>query len=578
MKNNKLLFKTVAEYFEKIENTSSRNEKTKYLSELFEVANRDEIDILIYLSLGRISPMYEKTDFNIGVKTIINIYSKVASIESKDVKSKYQEIGDIGEVFESIYRNSVGDPLSINNVFNILKKITQIKGKDSVDNKSNVLIDLYKKITPIEGKYISRIVVGDLRLGFSDKTILDAISFVLNGNKKDRKLIEKLYFQCSDLGMVAKISIFEKDLIDKVYIIPGIPLFAKLVDRPKSLGDIFNRFKKVFVQPKYDGMRCQIHIFQGKVKLFSRNLDDITEMYPDIVNLFGEFPVNTAILDSEIIGVDSDNKFLTFQNTSQRKRKYNIDQKVADIPVNIFIFDLIYLNGESFINISLDKRLEKLKDVFQYINIKNLFISETKLVSDIDTLNKIFRKYIELGFEGVVVKNPHSLYTPGVRNVDWLKIKKDSYVGIVDTIDAVIIGYYYGRGVRSKFGIGAVLAGIYNKKEDRFESICKIGTGFKDNDLVFLKKKLDEIKSDEVPDQYFVNKNLYPDVWVEPKYVIVVKSDEISRSKVHTAGINKKNTIGYALRFPRFINFRDDKGIYDITSLSEIEIYGEKWK
>jgi DNA ligase-1 len=501
----------------------------------------------------------------------LNIYSNIFNIESKIINKKFSEIGDIGELFININSHKIYEEISLISVFNILKKITQIKGNKSTLAKHDILKDLYKKVTPIGGKFLSRILVGDLRLGFSDRTILDVISIILSGDKNDRKSIESVYFKCSDLGKVAKIAIFHKYMLDSISIEPSIPLFAKLVDRPKNIDSIFKRFKDVYVQPKYDGMRCQIHIFDNKVKLFSRNLEDITDMYPDLVELLDKFPVENVIFDSEIIGFDfKSNKFLPFQSTAKRKRKYNIADTIKDIPISVYIFDLIYLNGQSFIDTKLKGRIEILSDLFRTVNLKNISVSETTLVSNVSNLEKIFKRYIEVGLEGVVVKNPDSPYTPGIRNADWLKIKRDSYTGVADTIDVVIMGYYYGKGVRTKFGIGAILVGIYNNKKNRFESICKIGTGFKDYDLINLRKSLDKIKTIKVPVTYFVNKNLYPDIWVEPKYVIVVRSDEITRSKVHTAGLDN-NKYGYALRFPRFISFREDKGIYDATTLGEVE-------
>ncbi len=557
----------------KIENTRSRNERTELLANLLNLIPKEFIKEFIYMLDGRINPRYVKSDFNIGSKRLIIVFSKVFNIPQEEVSRSFREIGDIGLLFFNLKKNKKTTPTSLKDIILMLNKITQIHGKNANIYKEEELIILYSKITQLEGRFLSRIFVGNLRMGFSDKTILDALSFSLKNNKSKRAEIESAYAKCSDLGIVASKVLFDFSSLTLLSVIPGIPLFAKLVERSKSVDDGIKRFGSVMVQPKFDGLRCQVHITSnGEIKFYSRELYDMTDMFPEITKSFLKIKnINSAIFDSEVVGIDNiNNKYLAFQETMQRKRKYGINSFITDIPLSIYIFDIMYLNGKSLLEIPLSERLVILEDIFRNSSYTNIKVAETKNFSDPIKLYNYFKKCLSNGLEGVVIKNPSSLYKPGTRNFDWLKLKRSSLKGVVDTIDVVIMGYFKGGGSRSKFGIGAVLVGIYNKNKNRVESISKVGSGFSEKQLIAIKKQLDIIKERTMPVSYYVKKEMYPDVWVSPKIVVEIRSDEITKSPTHTACEDSKNR-GFALRFPRIINVRSDKSFYDTTDEKEIK-------
>ena len=570
-----LSFKNLCKYFVNIENTSSRLEIQSQLCSLFKLVDENNIDKLIYLLDGKVDPGYINSVFNFGEKMFINILCDIFKKSNIDVKNLLAEFGDLGLVYEFLKKGEKGEGISFAEVYNSLKKITQISGNKSVEIKSSIVKGMLLKFTPLEGKFYIRIILGKLRLGFSNKTILDALSCVISGDRSCKENIESAYAKCSDLGKVAKFAIFHFNDLKNLGIIPGIPIFSKLVERSSSFDDALNRYGKVFAQPKLDGMRCQIHITSSKdIYLFSRNLENITDMFPDVVDNLKKIQIsNGVILDSEIVGFNpSNNKLLTFQETIKRKRKYKVSFFQQDIPIKVFVFDIMFYNSKSLIDVSLTERLDLLNKIFisSENNENNIYVIENYLFNNSEDLYEYFESMIEKGLEGLVLKSPDSLYTPGVRNFDWMKLKRGYLKGVVDTIDVVILGYYAGGGFRAKFGVGAILVGVYNKEKDRFESICKVGSGFKNEDLPILKLKMDEFRILDKPYNYYVNESLVPDVWVKPEIVITVRSDEITKSPIHTAGVSG-DTLGFALRFPRIISYRKDKSAFDTTGVSEVE-------
>ncbi len=568
--NKELSFLTVCNYFEKLEAVSSRIEITNILVDLFEKTPNNDIQNLIYLISGRVAASYKKSEFNIGEKILVNILSNLFKL---DMESKFKNIGDIGTVFYNYQKISHSDN-SFEFTFKTLVEISDLSGKDSIKLKSNLIFNFLRNASNVEGKFFIRILLGKLRLGFSDKTVLSALYvFSKKNGKSSLREIKDAYSKCSDLGIVANVVFNDIENLNKLSVIVGVPIFPKLVERSSSLEDGIRRFREVFVQPKFDGLRCQIHVLEnGSIMMFSRNLNDITDLFKDFTENLKDLHLKNVIFDTEIIGIDTITKdFLMFQDTVKMKRKtYNINEN-KDQVMKAFIFDILYLNKKSFLNEPLKNRMIILNNLFDGKSYNNIELVENKTFNNISDIYNYFEENIHKGLEGVVIKNPKSLYTPGVRNFDWLKLKRNFIKGVVDTIDGVIIGYYKGGGARAKLGIGGVLIGLYNNKSNKFETVCKLGSGFSDDELILLKKDLDMITILDPDKFYTYNSKLIPDVWVEPKYVVVIRSDEITKSPIHTAGKDLSiDNKGFALRFPRFISFRDDKTVYDSTSTDEI--------
>lgn len=567
-------FKELSQYFLKIENTSARLEMTQIISDLFIKIGADEIDKVLYLLQGRICPLYVKKDFGIGERLLIKGIVSALNIERKFFMNTYEKMGDLGKAVEYFRKDIFSleeNDLSISQVFSILEKITTLSGDKSQDVKNSLLIGFIRALDPLSCRYIVRIPTNTLRLGFSDMTILDAFSWMLKGDKSLRSEIEKRYHVRPDIGLIGK-KLKEKGISGLDEISPEVftPIIMMRAERMSSGEEIISQIGECFIEPKYDGFRVQVHKWDDQVTLFSRSLEDVSYMYPDIIEgIKKQVKVNEAILEGEAIGFNPDTgDFLPFQETVQRKRKYDIDEKAKEIPLKLFTFELLYADGKSYLEESLIERRKKLeriikvsKDTFE----DTILVAPKDLVSDPKKVNELFDIAIAKGLEGIIAKKLTGIYQAGARGWNWIKFKKSYSSKIQDTIDCVVMGYDYGKGKRTDFGLGAFLVGVYDVDTDSFLTIAKIGTGLTDDEWRFLKDKIDQqrLLAEKKPQNYIVEKNLECDVWIDPQIVVEIKADEITKSPIHSAKL--------ALRFPRLQRFRDDKDVIDITSLKELE-------
>ena len=569
-------FKEVAETLREIEQTSSRNEITKLLADLLKKASTKEAGIICNIALGELYPPYQEALFNIADKTMIPIVASLIGQTKENVKKEIKKLGDIGALVGQSKWRKKGDDGSVSDVYKALIAIEHISGTGSQEKKSKALEDLLKSGSPLSAKYIVRIVLGKLRLGFSDMTVIDALSWMEAGDKSLKKIIENAYNICVDMGYIA--TTLKKDgirAIEDMSITIGIPIRPAAAERLPTAKAIFDKIGKCIAQPKLDGFRLQIHIDNTgktpKIFFFSRNLKDMSSMFPELLKALKKLNVKTLICEGEAIGYDPNtHNFLPFQETMKRKRKYGIEKAAEEFPLRLFLFDLLYLNGKSLLDLPHEERYKKLQKVAPAKKDNPIEYIEQKSINSAQELQKYFDLMIEEGLEGLVVKRPDALYQPGKRNFNWIKLKRSPEGELEDTIDVVILGYYAGSGRRARFGIGAILSGVYDKKEDRFKTVAKVGTGFSDKQWVELKKKCDKYKVAKKPSDVDCAKNLYPDVWLTPEIVIEVFADEITNSPTHTAGKTDKGD-GMGLRFPRFMGYREDKSPENATTVKELK-------
>jgi len=465
-----------------------------------------------------------------------------------------------------------------------LQEIAEVSGSGSQDLKINKSAELLKKLDPLSAKYAVRIILGTIRLGFTELTIIDALAQFL-GDKTASAQIENRYSIHPDIGLVTKI-IKKEGLkgIEKIKIEPGVPILAQRCQRLSDPKEVIEKMGRVWAEFKFDGTRVQLHmnrkikpkskdteqndLFDREsgemlIKTYTRNLEETTHQYPDIIEAADRLiEADSVILDGEAIGFDKKTgEFLPFQETIQRKRKHGVAEMVKDIPLKYFVFDILYLNGKELIDLPLSERKELLKKA---VKPNEEIIIDTYVETDnAEKLTEYFEEAKDKNLEGLILKKPGSVYQAGARSFSWVKMKKADTKLLEDTVDCVVLGYFYGKGVRAQFGIGGFLVGVYDEKAQKFKTITKIGTGLKEDDWIYLKKEADKLKTKEKPKNVEVNKILEPDVWIQPKIVVEVGADEISKSPTHTAG--------YALRFPRLIKFRTDKKPTDSTSIEEIK-------
>ncbi|MBD3362351.1 ATP-dependent DNA ligase [Candidatus Dojkabacteria bacterium] len=598
-------FTQFVQYLERLEKITSRNEITEILAELFAKVEKEEIKEVVYLTLGRLVPKFVSLEFNVSsrlfIKGLSGLNNKVFEnpAQSNRVQELYSQEGDVGAVASHMVRKmkQKGDDLEIKQVYEKLKIIAELEGEGSQGAKIEKIQNLLNKCSPNEAKFIGRIIIGKLRLGVSEKTVLDALSWFEVGDKSLRSEIERAYGVRSDIGYIADIvkGYSGEELINelsKLKIEPGIPVASKLVEREKSVEAVFERMEgSCLVQPKLDGLRAQIHYkkFNNKkgnakksdVQIFSRNMENTTHMFPDLVRFVKSNlnnSINSFVLDSEVIAYDPESgHLLEFQKTIQRKRKHDVKEKSKEIPIKAMVFDLLYIDGKDISRNKLEKRIQKLDNLCQkFENPPNdtehlIEMLDSTKVDNEDSLNVYFEDRVGEGLEGVIVKKFKTPYEPGTRNFDWIKLKASIKDDMIDELDGVVLGYYHGKGIRSKFGIGAILVGIYNEKCNQFETVAKVGTGITDDEFVTIKKDLMRITIKNKPKNYEIGNNLKPDIYVEPEIVVVVEADEITRSKMHTACKDDQGR-GLSMRFPRLkIWNRQDKDVEQTTSPKELE-------
>jgi DNA ligase-1 len=514
-------------------------------------------------------------------KSVAASIARAYGVEREAVLKTYGKLGDLGKVAEQLSeeKKDKSGKQSIKEVFENLRKIADFSGDGTVENKTAALTSLLSKSSGIEAKHLVRIPLGTSRLGIGDPTVLDAFAQAKLGSKEKRKLLEGAYNRVSDLGLIGE-TLWKGSLkaVERLSVTVGRPIRSQLAERINDPKTIIEKFGgEAHSQFKYDGFRVQIHKNGNNVRTFSRNLEETTHMLPDIVEgVRKQVKAKSAIFDSEALAFNPESdEFLPFQETTKRRRKYGVDEAAKKMPLKAFVFDVIYLNGKSLVDIPLRERMKILDKAVEGEEV--LVKQPGEFVKDPKRIDELFQDALTKGLEGLIVKRPDSLYEAGARNFNWIKMKRTSSGELKDTIDTVILGYLYGRGKRAQFGAGALLVGVYDMKKDEFVTVAKIGTGLSDEEWREIHKRADKIRTKNKPAR--VNSILEPSVWVKPEIVVEILADEITKSPVHTAGKTETEP-GYALRFPRLVRFREsDKRPEDATTVKElIEMYDQQYK
>jgi len=568
-------FAIVAEYFEKLEATTKRLEMFDILSELFKKTPSEDVDKLVYIIQERIRPAFEGVEIGMADKMLEKAIARATGTDLKVVSTLHKKKGDLGLVAEELagkhsHKLVKPEELTLRQVYEGFLQAAEVSGTGAVDKKVGIITGLLSRADPKEAKYISRFVVGKLRLGIGDPTIMDSIVKAKTGERKLRPELERAYNLCSDLGLVAK-TYFDKGMvaIQKFQVTPGKPIRMALAERLPSPKEIVEKIGKASIEAKYDGFRLQCHKLGDKVSLFSRNLENMTHMFPDIVVSIKKYvKAKDAIIEGEALVYNEDTgELMPFQVTMTRKRKYEIEAKKKELPLKLFVFDLLYLDGKDY---TPEPYSERIKAIEKYVKTGEALEHANRIITDNPKeIQRFFEQEVSAGLEGVMAKRLDAPYSAGARNFNWIKLKRSYRGELADTIDIVVVGYIKGKGMRTKFGIGAILGAVYDEKEDVFKTIAKVGSGFSEEKWVELRKELDKISVKHKPAR--VDSVVIPDVWVEPRYVITVRADEITKSPMHTAGKHGDEP-GYALRFPRAESFiRTDKKPEDANTVKEIE-------
>ncbi len=569
-------FSILADTFSKMESTRKRLELTQYLVELFEKTPKEVISKIVYLLQGKLRPDFEGIELGVAEKLAIRAISKSSGIAIKKIEDEYRKGGDLGHAASIILEQKTQttfliEDITVERVYETLFKIAKLGGSRSQDMKMKYISSLLNDATSLEASYILKILLGTLRLGIAENTVMDALAIAFSKNKDNRKILEHAYNVSSDLGKVAE-SIASKGLkgIEEFEIILFNPIRPMLADRVKSEEDAIEKIGNEFAaEYKLDGERVQIHIEGEKVILFSRSLENISNYYPDIIEKIPKsIQADNVILEAEAVAVNENTgEFLPFQELMHRRRKYKIEKAVTQYPITVNFFDILYANGKSCLELDYKDRREKLEKIVKEDDFAK-HIPMT-IVKNQNHIEDFFENSINAGSEGLMLKMLDKPYQAGSRGSHWLKLKREYQNELGDSLDLVVIGGFFGKGRRTG-NYGTLLLATYNEDDDTFPSLCKVGTGFSDESLDQLYQILHPKVT--IKKNPRIDSEMEADVWFEPELVIEVVASEITLSPIHRAARDKiRKDAGLALRFPKFTGkIRVEKASEDASTNEEV--------
>jgi DNA ligase-1 len=543
-------YSKLIEIYQSLSETTKMLEKRAIITDFLKGIGLDEIEASVLLLEGRLFPESDKRKIGIGTQLILKSISKVSGKTDSDLNNQWAKIGDLGLVAEKNISSLTQKELTIKQVFNTLRKLSEISGIGSTAKKIGLISELLEYSNGVGSKYLVRTCLEDLRTGAGFGILRDAVADAFD---VDVKNVQKAYDLTTDLSQVAIVAKTKGDTgLEKISLNVGTPIKVMLFKKVESVEEGFEVVgSPAIIDYKYDGFRLQIHRSNNEFKLFTRNLEDVTTQFPDIIELIKtDVKSKNYIIDCEVVGYNKDTKtWKPFQEISQRiKRKYGITEMIKEVPVMIFAFDLIGLNGKNLIDVPFKDRREKLAEI---INEAPFAVNLAKEIttSSIELGQKFYEEALRVGAEGVMMKNLEGVYKPGSRVGFGVKIKP-----VMETLDLVIVGGEWGTGKRANWISSFILA---CRTEDGFKEIGKIGTGFKEKDEMGVS--FDKMTKLLKP---FIIGESGRSVKIKPGVIIEVKYEEIQKSPTYGSG--------YALRFPRFVRLRDDKNLKDVDNLKRI--------
>ncbi len=576
-----MLYSELAEQFDALEHTSSRLEMTAMLSHFFTTVPPENLRIIVYLCQGKLHPDFYGVELGMSDKLVLKAISSTSGTPLKETEKMWTLMGDPGAVAEQLIGKKkqmtlFSEPLTLERMVKNLLAIESADGRDSQTKKTKLLAQLLHDSSPIEARYLCRIVTGRMRVGAGSMTILDALADAF-ANREDRPEIERGFNITCDLGLVAE-TLAEKGLegVKEMKITIGNPIKVMLAERLPSITQVVEKMGgRCAMEYKYDGIRVQAHIGKDGVKLYSRRLEDLTSNFPDIADaLRKQCKAEEAIIEGECVAIDGKTgEMLPFQSVTHRRKKHGMENAIKEFPVKIFMFDIIYSDG---IDVSLypyPERRSRLGETFDLGG--QVDMTTMRIIDSPEEGEEFFNEALAAKCEGIMAKSLYqdSVYRAGSRGFLWIKYKKDYEAALTDSFDLAVVGAFFGMGKRAgKYG--ALLMAAYDDETGRFGTVCKLGTGFDDAFLASMPELLDKYLSEERPSS--VDAKMIPGVWFDPTVVLEVVAAEISISPIHTAAEGMFNSdAGLGLRFPRFTGrVRDDKGPEQCTTVHEIcEMY-----
>ncbi len=567
----------VAEAYRDLEQASGRLALADRLAALLAQTPAGLLPEVCYLCQGLIAPEFAGVDLGLAEKLAVRAVAAATGAEPGQVATLLLQIGDLGQAAEQLLTVTAGErpaSLTVTIVVDTLHQIAAAGGPGSQGRKLDLLAGLLGQATPLEARYLLRLVTKGLRLGIGTPTILDALAQVYAGGRAARPVLERAYNICCDLGRVASVLVEGGvGAVEQIRVRPGNPVRVMLAQRLSDAAEILARLGgRCAAEYKYDGVRVQAHrTADGAIELYTRRLERVSSQFPDVVEtLAAGLGPREAIVEGEVVAYDAAaGELRPFGEVMFRRRKHGIDQAVLDVPVALFCFELLYADGQDLTMLSYPQRRAALASAVTVSDRLRLTTA-----TDVDTpaaLDAVFEQAVADGAEGLVCKSagPDASYQAGARGWLWIKLKRDYRTELSDTVDLVVIGAFAGRGRRAGT-YGAVLLAAYDPDADLFRAVTKCGTGFSDADLAALPARLAPLAAAHRPAR--VDARQEPDVWFEPGLVLEILSAELTLSPNYTAGWGQvKESAGLAMRFPRFTGrWRDDKAPEDATTTTEL--------
>jgi DNA ligase 1 len=570
-------YEVVAEAYRDLEQATGRRALIDRLAALIARTPTDVLPAVCYLCQGMIAPEFAGIDLGLAEKLAVRAVATATGESPEQVAARVRETGDLGEAAERLLSETASDrqsSLSVVGVVDALHQIARAAGPGSQGRKLDLLAGLLDQATPLEARYLLRLVTGGLRLGIGTPTVLDALAQVYADGRRARPVLERAYNICCDLGLVAStLTSGGVAAVEQLRVRPGNPVRVMLAQRLSDADEILAKLGgECAAEYKYDGVRVQAHrTADGRLELFTRRLERISTQFPDVVDVLQEgLGPREAILEGEVVAFDpAAGELRPFQEVMFRRRKHGIAEAVRDVPVALFCFDLLYADAEDLTRLPYPQRRAKLAEAITLS--AQLRLTTATPVSTAAALDAAFEQAVAEGCEGLLCKSvgESASYQAGARGWQWIKLKRDYRTELSDTIDLVVIGAFSGRG-RRRGVYGAVLLAAYDPAADMFRTVGKCGTGFSDAELAALPERLAPLTRSERPAR--VDARQPADVWFEPALVMEVLSAELTLSPNHTAGWGQiKENTGLAMRFPRFTGrWRDDKAAEDATTTEEL--------
>jgi DNA ligase-1 len=568
-------YQIIAEAYRDLEAATARLELIDRLASLVRQTPEGLLPTVALLCQGQIAPDFAGVELGLNERLAARAVATATEVPPEQVLAVARETGDLGLTAERLLGELDPDraaTLEVQVVFEGLHQIAAAEGTGSQGRKLAGLVGLLQQATPLEARYLLRTCTGSLRLGIGTATILDALAEVHAGGRRSRPILERAYNICSDLGLVATtLAAGGLEAVEAMQVRAGNPVRPMLAQRLSEPAEILAKLGACTAEYKYDGIRVQAHrTGDGQLELYTRRLDRVSTQFPEVVKLLAEhLQPREAILEGEVVAFDpASGELRPFQDVMFRRRKYGITEAVSDYPVSMFCFELLYADGTDLTRLPYLERRAALAEAIT--TAPRLRLTTAEQVDDEAEMERVFEQAVAEGCEGVICKSvsPTAGYQAGARGWTWIKLKRDYRTELSDTLDLVVVGGLAGRGRRAGM-YGALLLAVYDQAADRFQTICKCGTGFSDAELAALPKRLAPLSRAERPAR--VDSRWAADVWFEPTLVVEVLAAELTLSPHHTAGWGiLKDDAGLAMRFPRFTGrWRDDKSPEDATTVEE---------